>query len=87
MIDMEKDKIASEMLDAVELYVSSTEAWDDAVLTFDTATGKASVMESEDAEKLPETVDVFDIMDFVEMTPDGKWIADKETIEATAQEI
>jgi hypothetical protein len=84
---MDKDKIASEILDAVELYVSSTEVWDDAVLTFDTATGKASVMESEDAEKLPETVDVFDIMDFVEMTPEGKWIADKETIEATAQEI
>lgn len=84
---MDKQKVAEELLAAVELYVSSTEAWDDAVLTYDTATGKAEVMEAEDAEKLPESVDVFDIMDFVEMTPEGKWIADKETVIATVEEL
>lgn len=84
---MDKDKIQAELLDAVEQYVEQTEAWEDAVVTLDTETGHATLAEAADVESLPDTVDVYDIMDFVQMTPDGKWIPDSETIEATVAEM
>lgn len=87
MADMDKERIMLGMTEAVDEYVASTEAWDEARLCIDTVAGTVELMEDEDAESLPDTVDVYDVMDFVEMTPDGSWVPDKETIEATATEI
>lgn len=81
---MDKEFLKKNLLAAVEEYLSTPEAWDDAMVTVNTVTGEADLIESEEADSLPDTIDEYDIMDFVEMTPDGKWIADKENIEAAA---
>lgn len=65
---------------AVEEYVATPEAWDDAQLAVDPVAGRVELVEEEEAETLPDTIDVYDIMDLVEMTPDGIWIPDAESI-------
>lgn len=84
---MDNNKLETEFLGVVEQYLESTEAWDEAVVTLDSQTGHVALNEAEDAESMPDTVDVYDIMDFVQMTPDGKWIPDREIIEATVAEM
>lgn len=65
---------------AVNDYLEATEAWDDAVIAFDPESGKVELMEEEDSEKLPDSYDVYDIMDFIHMTPEGKWLPDSDAI-------
>lgn len=76
-----REKIAA----AVEEYISTPEAWDDAQLTVDPVSGKVELVEREEAEELPDNIDVYDLMDFVEMTPDGEWKADPEAIASAAE--
>lgn len=84
---MNAEKLKTDILSAVEEYVASTEAWEDAQLAVDTIDGNVELVEAEETESLPDSVDVYDVMDFVEMTPDGNWIPDAETIAATAAEL
>lgn len=79
---MNKDKIKENILSAVNEYLESTEVWDDAVVAVDTTDDKVDLMEEEEAASLPDSVDVYDIMDFIQMTPDGKWIPDAEAIDS-----
>lgn len=67
---------------AIEEYLSTPEAWDEAVVAVDTVTGKVDLAEDEESEMLPDTFDVYNIMDFIEMTPDGEWIPNKEAIDS-----
>ena len=71
-----KEKITA----AVEEYVSTPEAWDDAQLTVNPATGTVELVEQEEAENLPDSIDVYDIMDLVEMDAEGAWKPDAENI-------
>lgn len=84
---MNAEKLKTDILSAVEEYVESTEAWEDAQLAVDTLAGNVELVEAEEAESLPDSVDVYDVMDFVEMTPEGNWIPDADTIAATAEEL
>lgn len=77
--------IREKIVAAVEEYVSAPEAWDDAQLTVDPATERVDLVEEEEAESLPDEVDVYDIMDLVEMTPDGAWIPDGDSIDEAAE--
>jgi len=72
--------IKEKITEAVEDYVANPEAWDDAQLTVDPVMGSVGIVEEEEAESLSDTIDVYDIMDLVEMTPDGVWIPDAESI-------
>ena len=76
------ETVRKNLLSAVEEYLSTPEAWDDAVVAVDTLTGKVDLIEEEEAASLPDTTDEYDIMEFVEMTPDGKWIPDREAIDS-----
>ena len=74
--------IRKNILSAVEEYLSTPEAWDDAMVAVNPETGKVDLIELEEAERLPEDIDEYDIMEFIEMTPDGKWVPDREAIDS-----
>lgn len=74
--------IRKNILSAVEEYLSTPEAWEDAMVAVNPETGKVDLIELEEAERLPEDIDEYDIMEFIEMTPDGKWIPDREAIDS-----
>lgn len=78
---MEPDKLKLDVITAVAEYVADTEAWDEAELSIDTTTGRVALIESDEEDSLAETVDVYDIMEFVDMTPEGKWQPDVEAID------
>ena len=78
---MDKETVRKNILQAVEEYLSTPEAWEDAVIAVNTETGEADLYEAEEAESLPDNFDEYDIMEFVEMTPDGKWVPDKAAID------
>ncbi len=82
---MNTTELEKKILGAVEEYLAIPEAWEDAQLTVDTLTGEADLVEAEEADSLPDTTDEYDIMDLVEMTPDGSWIADRENIASVAE--
>lgn len=83
---MDSKELESRILAAVEEYLEATEAWDDAQLVIDSETGKVSLMEEEETEELADSNDVYDIMDFIEMTSEGDWKADRQVIKVTAAE-
>lgn len=83
---MDTKKLQLDILATVAEYVADTEAWDDAELCIDTTTGRVALIEADEAESLPDEVDTYEIMDFVEMTPDGRWIADPEAIASVVAE-
>lgn len=74
--------IRKNILSAVEEYLSTPEAWEDAMVAVNPETGKVDLIELEEAERLPEDIDEYDIMEFIEMTPDGKWVPDREAIDS-----
>ena len=83
---MDLDKLKIDMLAAVAEYVEDTEAWDDAELGIDTSTGRVAIIEADEADTLADCVDVYDMMDFVEMTPGGKWVPDPQAIDAAVED-
>lgn len=76
-----KDKI----VDAIDEYLEATEAWDDALLAIDTATDEVFLIEEEEADEEADA-DIYDIMDFIKMTPDGEWIRDDEAIDSVVED-
>lgn len=91
MFDMEgksvdKALLAKEILALVERYVAMTEAWDDAEVVIDTESWTVDLKEAEEAEALPDRYDLCDVMDLVEMTPEGKWIPDPEAIDSLVEQ-
>lgn len=83
---MDKEKLKSDILNAVEEYVDKPEAWEEAQLILDPSTGNVDIVEIEEADELPDSIDVFAMMDLVEMTPDGRWIPDLSAIEEIVRE-
>ena len=78
---MNSDELKNAVVAAVSEYVAATEAWDDAQLAVDTATGAARIIEEEETVTLPDSVDIYDIMDLVEMDSEGVWKPDMENID------
>ncbi len=76
-----KDKI----VDAIDEYLEATEAWDDALLAIDTATDEVFLIEEEEVDEEAD-VDIYDIMDFIKMTPDGEWIRDDQAIDSVVED-
>lgn len=76
-----KDKI----VDAIDEYLEATEAWDDALLAIDTATDEVFLIEEEEADEEVDA-DIYDIMDFIKMTPDGEWIRDDQAIDSVVED-
>lgn len=79
---MDIKTVRTNLLNAVEEYLSTPLAWEDALIAINTKTGEVELVEEEEAESLPEYMDEYDIMEFVQMTPEGKWIPDKEAIDS-----
>lgn len=78
--------LESKILDAVEEYLEATEAWDDAQLVINRDDMSVALMEEEDTDSLPDSSDVYDIMDFISMNPQGDWMPDKQVISVTAKD-
>ena len=75
-----KDKI----VDAIDEYLEATEAWDDALLAIAIDGKEVYLVEEEDDEEAD--ADIYDIMDFIEMTPDGEWIRDDQAIDSVVED-
>lgn len=84
---MDTLKLKADVTSAMEEYTSAPEAWEDAVLTVDPATGDVKLIEAEEAESLPEeSIDIWNPMDLIEMTPEGAWKADLAGIDSLVEE-
>lgn len=83
---MDKESLRKALIVAVDEYVSAPDAWDDARLAVDTVTGDVVLAEDEETDAMPESTDVYYIMDFVEMTPEGNWMTSMESIDATVDD-
>ena len=79
------DDLKDKIIDVIDEYLEATEAWDDALLAIDTATGEVFLIEEEEADDDADA-DLYDIMDFIEMTPDGEWIRDDEAIDSVVED-
>ncbi len=79
------DDLKDKIIDAIDEYLEATEAWDDALLAIDTATGEVSLIEEEEADDDADA-DLYDIMEFIEMTSDGEWIRDDEAIDSVVED-
>ena len=83
---MDKETIKKHIVSAVEEYLSTPEAWEDAVVAIHPDTGAVDLVDAEEAEHLPESIDEYDIMNFIRMTTEGEWVADDEAIDSVAEE-
>lgn len=79
------DDLKDKIIDAIDEYLEATEAWDDALLAIDTATGEVFLIEEEEADD-DSDADLYDIMEFIEMTSDGEWIRDDEAIDSVVED-
>ncbi|MGN0238296.1 MAG: hypothetical protein ACI4AK_09485 [Lepagella sp.] len=79
------DDLKDKIIDAIDEYLEATEAWDDALLAIDDATGEVFLIEEEEADDEADA-DLYDIMEFIEMTPDGEWIRDDEAIDSVVED-
>ena len=79
---MNIEEIRNNVRKAVQEYLESPEQWDDAMLAVDPANSEVRIIELEEAESLPDDIDEYDMMEFIEMTPDGKWQVDDDAIAA-----
>lgn len=68
---------------AIDDYLLATEAFDDAVIAVDPATHQVDIMEEEYAD---DNLDIYDVMDFIEMDPNGIWRRDQEAIKLLADD-
>lgn len=84
---MDTQKLKADVVSAMEEYTSAPEAWEDAVLAVDPATGEVKLLEAEEADTLPEeSIDIWNPMDLIGMTPDGAWKADPAGIDSLVEE-
>ena len=67
-------------------YVEDTEAYEDPQLAIDRGTGNVWVVELDEADRLPESVDTYDMMEFVEMTPEGDWRVNRDAVADAASD-
>lgn len=77
--------LKEKIVDAIDEYLEATEAWDDALLAIDTDGKEVYLVEEEEAVD-DDGVDLYDIMDFIEMTPDGEWIRDDQAIDSVVED-
>ena len=70
--------------DAVDSYVNATEGWEDPQIVINRKTGFVEIRELEETDAEAPDLDVYDMMDFVEMTPEGEWRVDKDAVESAA---
>ena len=77
--------LKEKIVDAIDEYLEATEAWDDALLAIDTATDEVFLIEEEEADEEADA-DIYDIMDFIKMTPDGEWIRDDQAIDCVVED-
>ncbi|MBS7348496.1 MAG: hypothetical protein KIG61_08850 [Muribaculaceae bacterium] len=77
--------LKEKIVDAIDEYLEATEAWDDALLAIDTATDEVFLIEEEEADEEVDA-DIYDIMDFIKMTPDGEWIRDDQAIDCVVED-
>lgn len=73
---MDKDSVRNLVLE----YLEAPEANEGAQICIDTITGSVAMLTEEEADAQPDTTDVYDVLDFIKMTPEGEWIADDEAI-------
>ncbi|MDD6942946.1 MAG: hypothetical protein SOV24_03260 [Muribaculaceae bacterium] len=77
--------LKEKIVDAIDEYLEATEAWDDALLAIAIDGKEVYLVEEEEAVD-DDGVDLYDIMDFIEMTPDGEWIRDDQAIDSVVED-
>ncbi|MGM9867787.1 MAG: hypothetical protein ACI303_08090 [Lepagella sp.] len=77
--------LKEKIVDAIDEYLEATEAWDDALLAI-AIDGKEVYLVEEEETVDDDGVDLYDIMDFIEMTPDGEWIRDDQAIDSVVED-
>lgn len=87
---MTREELEKKIRDAVAEYIADEETYDDnARLQIDLEKWEVTVVDSEDDEpEDADTVDYYDVMDFIRMSPDepGKWEVDEEAVKSVAEE-
>lgn len=87
---MDTTKLKNDILEAVNDYLDKTEAWDEAMVAIDRENGEVELLELEESEspewKGIERCDVWPVLDFIEMKPDGTWIPDNDSISEAVKE-
>lgn len=87
---MTREELEGKIRDAVAEYIADEETYDDnARLQIDLEKWEVTVIDSEDDEpENVDTVDYYDVMDFIRMSPDdpGKWEVDDEAVKSVAEE-
>lgn len=80
-------ELKERILDKVREYIAADESYDDdAQITINPESLEVGLVDGEEADGLPDSIDCYPAMDFVEMTADGSWIPDKEAIASAAAE-
>ena len=77
--------LKEKIVDAIDEYLEATEAWDDALLAIGIDGEEVSLVEEEEADEEADA-DIYDIMDFIKMTPDGEWIRDDQAIDSVVED-
>lgn len=84
---MDQSNLKNRILAVVREYVAKPEAWEEAQLVIDPVAEEVDLMEIEETDRLPDNIDVYAVMDFIEMTPDGRWKPDAEAIAEVVEGI
>ena len=77
--------LKEKIVDAIDEYLEATEAWDDALLAIAIDGKGVYLVEEEEADEEADA-DIYDIMDFIKMTPDGEWIRDDQAIDSVVED-
>lgn len=83
---MNQQELKARILETVEEYVAKPEAWEEAQLIVDPVSGDVDIVELEEADKVADSLDVYNMMDLIMMTPDGLWIPDLDAITEVASQ-
>ena len=83
---MTRQELRDRIHAAIEEYVSSPEAYEDPQLVIDRNTGSVELRELEETDSDTPDLDVYDVMDFVEMTPEGEWRVSDDAVDTAASD-
>ncbi|MDE7403156.1 MAG: hypothetical protein K2M87_07070 [Muribaculaceae bacterium] len=73
--------LKAKIADCVAEFLEAPEAWEGAQICINRAEDKVMLADEEEADGFDDSWDIYDVMDFIAMTPEGKWISDVENTE------
>ncbi|MDE7412387.1 MAG: hypothetical protein K2N05_01170 [Muribaculaceae bacterium] len=84
---MTKEEFKGRLISVVKEYIRDEEGYDDnAQLCIKPATMDAYLADSREVDVESPDIECYDVMELVEMNPEGKWKVDEASVEAVAEE-